>query len=94
MVTAWAGADISSTLEEALAEFGRIVSIAEVDHEEVLVRRVPFTLKLVHNATLQIEAPFEPKKWYRIHVMASDRIRDGYGLPLAKSAAHFQMVCV
>jgi hypothetical protein len=84
----------SETPEVMLAALGAAISIDRmtggIKNGEV-VEGVPFSFKLVNNATAQIEAPFEPKQWYKITVAASTSIRDGFGQPLETSTAQFQM---
>eukprot|EP00741_Cyanophora_paradoxa_P018347 tig00000204_g17715.t2 len=51
---------------------------------------VPIKVTRVGLARIQIEGPFDPSVWYKIHVGASAAVRDAFGNPLVASETAFQ----
>jgi hypothetical protein len=52
---------------------------------------LPFTIKLVDQGTLQLEAAFSPQQQYRLTVSPSNLVLDGFDLPLEGSVSNFIM---
>ncbi|GMH43110.1 hypothetical protein BSKO_11032 [Bryopsis sp. KO-2023] len=88
-VTMWVPHGLSK--DTKLEDLKKAITLEWFPWKYMFQKKFPmdFNLSLIDKGTLSLSADFQPAETYKIFVKASDKVRDGYGLPLESSEVKF-----